>query len=353
MNQKIKKLRDNFSSIQIDGMIVSNPTNIRYLTGLTAEGTLIINNKENIFITDGRYIEEVNNMITIDDEITSIDYVDLDENDYFKFFEECNRVGLEENYITYAKYTETIRKYRIKEAVETDNIIEKMRMIKDENEIMLIEKACNITDSCFLHIIDFIKVGMTEKQIAFEIEKFFIENGADGKAFDSVVASGINSSKPHATPTDKKIEEGDPILLDFGAKYKGYCADMSRTIFVGKVSDEDKNLYELLLKIQERAFNKYKNNAEGNQIAKGVQDDLYPHKLDLIHALGHGVGLDIHEKPIISTKRACTLKENMVVTNEPGAYVPGKIGIRIEDTVLVNNMSATVLTKSNKNLLVI
>lgn len=353
MNNKIKLLREKMEELNLDGMVVENPINIYYLTDIKAEGVLLITKKENFFITDSRYIEEVNNILTIEDETVILNMSILDENDYFKFFSECEKVGFEENYITYSAYTNMIRKYRIKDPTETDELIEKMRHKKSQEEINYIEKACNITDSCFLHLLDFIKVGMSEKEIAIEIQKFVIENGADGLAFDSVIATGENSSKPHAIPTDRIIQKGDPILIDFGAKYNGYCADMTRTIFAGEVSDEIKNLYEFLLNIQIRSFNKYKNNADCNSIAKGVQNELYSRNFNLLHALGHGVGLEIHEKPILSTKSNYTLKEDMVVTNEPGIYIPGKFGIRIEDTVLVNNMSATNLTKSNKNLLII
>lgn len=353
MNLRIEKLREEMSSMNLDGMIVNNPTNIRYLTDLQAEGTLLINEKENIFITDSRYIEDVNQVLTIEDEINALNVSDLTENDYLSFFQLCNRVGFEERFITYSDYNNIVMKYRLKEAVETEQIIEKMRVIKDEREIENIETACNITDSCFLYLLDFIRVGMTEKQVKYEIQKFFLENGADGEAFDTIVASGVNTSKPHAIPTDKVIENGDAVLIDFGAKYNGYCADMTRTIFVGNISDEARNLYDLVLKTQARAFSKMKNDADGRMIANNVKNEFYFNKYDLIHALGHGVGMDVHERPVLSTRSNCILKENMVVTNEPGIYIPGKIGIRIEDTVLINNMTATNLTKSNKNLFVI
>ena len=321
---KIKALREKMLGLELDGMIIENPINIRYLTGIQAEGTLLITDKDNLFITDARYIEDLNNSLTIGDEIIALSVHTLEKEEYFKMFENCTKVGFEENYITYAEYTNIIRKYRIKEATETDELIEKMREIKNQNEIACIEKACNITDSCFLHIIDFIKSGISEKDIAIEIQKFIIESGADGLAFDTIVASGENSSKPHVIPTNRIIQKGDAIILDFGAKYNGYCADMTRTVFVGEITDEIKELYDFVLKLQTRSFNKYKNNANCNEIATSVQNELYAHNFDLIHALGHGVGLEIHEKPVLSTKSDYTLKQDMVVTNEPGVYIPRK-----------------------------
>lgn len=353
MNYKIKCLREKMKLLEIDGMIISNPINIEYITGVYAEGTLIINDKDNIFITDARYIEDVNSTITISDEINVRDQANISENEYISFFANCPRVGIEENYITYSKYQNLVRIYRLKEAVETNNLIEKMRTIKDDNEIAKIRRACEITDNCFTHLLEYIKVGMTERQIAFEIEKYFIENSANGLAFDTIVASGENSSKPHAVPTNRKIQSGDNITIDFGAKYKGYCSDMTRTIFVGSVSDEVRNLYNFILEGQLRATNKIKDGVDGKSVARGVQIEYNARNFELIHALGHGVGLEVHELPYLSYRSSQILKENMVVTNEPGIYVPEKIGIRIEDTILVNKLESEVLTKSSKELIVI
>lgn len=353
MNYKIKCLREKMKLLEIDGMIISNPINIEYITGVYAEGTLIINDKDNIFITDARYIEDVNSTITISDEINARDQANISENEYISFFANCPRVGIEENYISYSKYQNLVRIYRLKEAVETNNLIEKMRTIKDDNEIAKIRRACEITDNCFTHLLEYIKVGMTERQIAFEIEKYFIENGANGLAFDTIVASGENSSKPHAVPTNRKIQSGDNITIDFGAKYKGYCSDMTRTIFVGSVSDEVRNLYNFILEGQLRATNKIKDGVDGKSVARGVQIEYNARNFELIHALGHGVGLEVHELPYLSYRSSQILKENMVVTNEPGIYIPEKIGIRIEDTILVNKLESEVLTKSSKELIVI
>lgn len=353
MNYKIKCLREKMKLFEIDGMIISNPINIEYITGVYAEGTLIINDKDNIFITDARYIEDVNSTITISDEINVRDQANIPENEYISFFANCPRVGIEENYISYSKYQNLVRIYRLKEAVETNNLIEKMRTIKDDNEIAKIRRACEITDNCFTHLLEYIKVGMTERQIAFEIEKYFIENGANGLAFDTIVASGENSSKPHAVPTNRKIQSGDNITIDFGAKYKGYCSDMTRTIFVGSVSDEVRNLYNFILEGQLRATNKIKDGVDGKSVARGVQIEYNARNFELIHALGHGVGLEVHELPYLSYRSSYILKANMVVTNEPGIYIPEKIGIRIEDTILVNKLESEVLTKSSKELIVI
>lgn len=189
MNQKLKWLRDKISRMDMQGMIVTNPTNIKYLIGVDAEGILLLTRKENVYITDSRYIEKVNSMLTIDDEIVVTDVRDVSKDDYENFFMFCENVGFEESYLTYAKYKDYKQQYKIHNFTETENIIEKQRMIKDGYEISCIKKACEITDNCFKYLRTFIKKGMTEKQVAWEIEKYFILNGADGLSFDTIVAS--------------------------------------------------------------------------------------------------------------------------------------------------------------------
>ncbi len=352
MNSKMQWLRNKMSSLDLQGIIISNPINIKYLTGLEAEGVLLVTRKENIYITDGRYIEYVHNNLTIFDEIVVFDVRDLSKDDYENFFMFCENVGFEEHYVTYAQYKEYIRKYKINNFVETEYIIEKQRMIKDEEELSNLRKACEITDNCFSYILSYIKPGMTEKQIANEIEEYYRER-TDGLSFDTIVASGENTSKPHAVPTDRKIQEEDIITIDMGCKYNGYCSDMTRTFFVGKVPEQIKPIYDLVLKNQNQTLNEYKDGAVIRNITKMVVNDFKLNNHDLIHSLGHGVGLEIHEPPFINQNTDAPLKENMVVTNEPGIYIAGKFGVRIEDTVQITKFGCVSLTNSDKNYIVI
>ena len=353
MNNNIRWLRDRIKMLDLQGIIISNPINIKYLTGIDAEGVFLITPKENIYITDGRYVEAVNNKLTINDEIFVYDIKDLSLDDYENFFMFCEKVGFEENYVTYAKYKDYMHRYKVNSLEETEGIIEKQRMIKDPEEIEKISKACKITDDCFNHLKSYIKVGLTENQIAKEIEDFFIKEGAEGLAFKTVVASGKNSSMPHAISTDKPIEVGDPITIDMGCKYKGYCSDMTRTIFVKYVPEEIKEIYELVLKNQKQVINEMKEGVNLKLVSKIVQNDFKLHGYDLIHALGHGVGLEIHELPFASTKVDSVLKNNMVVTNEPGIYIPNRFGVRIEDTIWINKGVSTPLTKSEKDYVIV
>lgn len=353
MNEKIEKLREKLKSMNMQGMIITNPVSIRYLTKIDSEGVLLLTRRENVFITDGRYIEKVNNTITIDDEIIVYDVKELIKEDYENFFTFCENIGFEESHLTYAKYKEYMHKYKLNNFEETEGLIERFRIIKKEDEIECIKKACLITDECFDYIKKFIKIGMTEKEIAYEIEKYFMTHGADGLAFDTIVASGVNSSMPHAVPTDKKIEDGDPITIDMGCKYKGYCSDMTRTVFAGHVPQYMRAVYDLVLKIQIRVLEEYKEGANLKTIAQGVESDYKLNGATMIHSLGHGVGLDIHEYPFISSKYDYMLKENMVITDEPGIYIAGRFGVRIEDTVLITKYASQNLTLSEKSYVVV
>jgi len=356
MNYKIRALREKLKSLNLEGMIVSNPINIKYLTNINpdVEGILLITRKENIYLTYTMFIEDVNRTLTIDDEIIVVDTRDVSNEEAENFFVFCENIGFEENYVTYEQYKRLKQKYKINNMVETDGIIEKQRMIKDEQEIQYIKKACEITDKCFEYLLTYIKEGMTEKEIALEIEMFFKKNGAEGVAFDTIVASGPNSSIPHWKPSDRKIEMADPILIDMGCKYNGYCSDMTRTISIRWISEEIKPVYDLVLKKQQNVLEEMRSNYNIKNISRRVEDSFKFNNYNLIHGLGHGVGLENHEFPYITmNNQTQILKENMVITIEPGIYIPGKFGIRIEDTVLINKNYCTPLTKSNKGYVVI
>ena len=352
MNAKLQWLRNKMSSLNLQGLIISNSINIRYLTNIDAEGVLLLTRKENIYITDGRYIEHVHSILTLFDEIIVYDINDVSKDDYENFFLFCENVGFEEYDVSYAKYKEYIYKYKIHNLVETEHIIEKQRMIKDEEEISHIQKACEITDNCFSYLLDYIKPGMTEKQIANEIEEYYRQR-TDGLSFETIVASGENTSKPHAVPTDRVIQKQDIITIDMGCKYQGYCSDMTRTIFVGSVPEYVKPVYDLVLKNQKQTAEQMKDGESTRLLTKMVENDFKLNGYDLIHSLGHGVGMEIHEAPYISYKSDAALKENMIVTNEPGIYLPGKFGVRIEDTVQITKFGCINLTNSEKNYIII
>lgn len=349
MNSKLQALRNQIKSLNLQGMIVSNPKNIRYLTGLTAEGTLLITPKENLFLTDSRYIEAVNSFLTIDQEVIAYDVRNLNKADLESIFDGAESIGFEESYVTYEQYKFYLQAYRVN-LVETEKLIELHRMVKDEQEIDNIKKACLITDDCFDYIKEFIKPGLTEKEVAFEVEKYMKTHGAEELAFDTIVASGPNSSLPHAVPTDRKIENEDLVQFDFGCKVNGYCSDFSRVIFIGNPTSEMVKIYEFVLKEYRKITSKLAEGADVRGILKESEQDYKDEKYDILHAFGHNLGLDVHEEPILSSRIDPKLKKNMVVAVEPGVYLPGKFGIRIEDTLLINKNNANSLTKSGTML---
>jgi len=226
-------------------------------------------------------------------------------------------------------------------------------MLKDLGANYIVSKAREDRQAKFLKLVGANEVVYPEKEIAEKIEEFFIDNGADELAFETIVASGENSSKPHAKISDRKIELGDPIIIDMGCKYKGYCSDMTRTIFAGYIPENIKNIYNLVLKNQLQTQKDLREGASIRIISKNVENDFKLNGYDLIHSLGHGVGLEIHELPYINSKNDNLLKENMIITNEPGIYLPNNYGVRIEDTVLITKSGCINLTKSDKNYIIV
>jgi len=352
MNEKIRLLRERLKSINIEGMIITNPVNIKYLTGIENEGTLIITRRENVFLTYTMFLESVKSTVTINDEIIVADFKDVSKEECENFFLFCDNVGFEENYVTYKQYQYLKQKYKVN-LVETENTIEKLRAVKDSEEIENIKKACELTDKCFNYLLEYIKLGKTEKEIAFEIEMFFRKNGADGLSFEPIVAIGENSANPHWKPSDREVRMADPILIDMGCKYNGYCSDMTRTIFMGCILEEIKPVYDLVLKNQLLTNKEIKEYASIKTISQIVENDFKLNNYRLIHSLGHGIGMETHEIPFINSKNDTFLKDKMVIANEPGIYIPGKYGIRIEDTILVEKNSCTPLTNSPKNYVII
>ncbi len=352
MNERIQLLRHRMAGMDLQGMIVANPINVKYLTGIDAEGILLLTRKENIYVTDSRYTEYVTSILTPFDEIVVDDQKNISKDEFENYFMFCENVGFEEDYITYSKYKEYMHKFRINNFVEATKIIESLRMIKDNEEIEYIKKACKITDDCFNMIIQYIKPGMTEIQVARKIQDFY-RDFAEGESFETIVASGENTSKPHAIPTNRKIEKQDIVLIDMGCKVKGYCSDMTRTIFIGEPTEEQLKIYNLVLKNQKQVLDDIQEGKNIKNLSRRLENNFAEYGYDMIHSLGHGVGLEIHEKPFVNSKNDNSLKENMVITDEPGIYLPGNFGIRIEDTVLVKKQGHQALTESTKECIII
>ena len=239
--------------------------------------------------------------------------------------------------------------------VATDKIIDSFRAVKNEAEIENICKAQRIAEAAFDHILDFIKVGVTEKEVALELDHYMLSHGADGLSFETIAISGANTSKPHGVPTDKKIEHGDFVTMDYGAVVNGYHSDMTRTVAVGAASDEQKKIYKIVFEAQLAVLRVLKNGVKCSDADKAARDVITEAGYGeyFRHSTGHGVGIEIHEKPFISPKSTATLRSGNVVTDEPGIYIPGKFGVRIEDMALITENGCKNLTKAPKELIII
>lgn len=348
LSEFINKLPKN-----VDGALIVSPESRRYFTGFNAsDGFLFITKSGSVFLTDSRYIEAAKDKIIC---------CEVEEQkgklmDYAKRFN-CKVLAVEADRLTVTQL-KNLRKalHGIKlTTVGTDKIIDTFRAVKNEAEIENICKAQRIAEAAFDHILGFIKVGVTEKEIALELDHYMLSHGADGLSFETIAISGANTSKPHGVPTDKKIEHGDFVTMDYGAVVNGYHSDMTRTVAVGAASDEQKKIYKIVFEAQLAVLRVLKNGVKCSDADKAARDVITEAGYGeyFRHSTGHGVGIEIHEKPFVSPKSTATLRSGNVVTDEPGIYIPGKFGVRIEDMALITENGCKNLTKAPKELIII
>lgn len=352
-NTRLKKFRDCLISKGLDGALVYSDTNRNYLSGFTGdESYIIVTINDAVFITDSRYVQqakgEVNEFEVREYKDSVFDYIKDVVNSL-----KIKTLGFEEDYVTYKAYDELKKALEGVALCPLQDCIEDLRMVKDDGEIENIEKAASIADKAFSHMLQYIKPGMTEKKIGLELEFFMRSNGASKLSFNSIVASGKRSSLPHGTATEKTVENGDLLTLDFGCVYNGYCSDMTRTVVVGKASSKQKEIYDIVLEANDSVLKALRPGMTGQEADRIARDiiESYGYGRYFGHSLGHGVGMDIHELPRLSRKGMETLRAGMVVTDEPGIYIPDFGGVRIEDLVLLIDDGCRVLSKSDKKLI--
>lgn len=351
---RVSQFKQYLTRKNLDAFLVTDLSNLLYLIGYTgSNGILLIktNKSQPIFYTDFRYQEQAHNevyncriRITTRNLFTNFPLEDISN---------VKTCGFDSNHLSYANY-QTLKeqfKHKIKLIPIKDAFIEELRSIKSESEIAKIRKAVEVTDKTYAHIINMIKLNVTEKDLANEID-YQIKKEAD-LAFPTIVAFAERSALPHAKPTNRKLKKDDVILFDFGARYDNYCADMTRTLVWGKASSEVKGIYEIVLTAQKRAKENIRNNKLCADIDKSAREFIQKSGYGKYfgHGLGHGVGILVHEKPVLSEKSIEVLKSGQTVTIEPGIYLPNKFGIRIEDLVLVKSDCGEVLTRSPKELI--
>lgn len=358
--QRILLLREKMEHLPFDTLWVLQPENRRYLSGFKAtdgqltesSGSLLISKDKLLLVTDSRYTTEAKN------EAVDFEVITLKKGFTENFPEIVSKLGtrvlgFDENHLTWGVHRELAKKFRkLSPPVRlapVKGLVEGMREVKDQNEIRSMSAASDLMAEILTEVIDKLKPGKTEKEVAWEIEGLAREGGADGLAFPSIVASGPNSALPHAVPTGRKIRKKEPITFDVGVKIDGYCCDMTRTIFLDGATPKFRKIYATVRKAQLAALEKIKPGVKSTvpdstarQIIRDAGFGDY-----FGHSLGHGVGLATHESPRLGPEKPVELKEGMVVTDEPGIYIPGLGGVRLEEMVLIEKNRARVLTRDD------
>ncbi len=352
LTERIERLRERLKKESVDALFLSSPSNRRYLTGFTGSTGVVVVSQETVYmITDFRYFDQVSaespHVELVKSKNLLEDFVTL-----IKERKELRRIAFEAEHLTvntYRAIEEKLPQHALTPAV---GWVEDLRTVKEPSEIAAIERAVAVADRAFTYILDRLK-GRTEREIALDLEFFMRNEGAERLAFQSIVASGPNGALPHAVPTDRVVAEGDFVTLDFGCVVDGYCSDMTRTVAVGKADDRQREIYDLVLEAQEAGVKAVRAGLTGKEVDAAARSiiEARGHGDHFGHGLGHGVGLDIHEAPRLAPKVESVLEPAMVTSVEPGIYLSGWGGVRIEDLVVVTQEGRRVLTQSPKSLI--
>lgn len=354
MRNRIKKLQKSLEQENLDLLLVSHLPNVRYLSGYSgSNGLVVISPNSSSFLTDFRYkgqagqqVKHLKVVIAERELIQTLPTLDLLKGKRLK-------LGFESSHLSCGTYQSLKALLPNCLLVSTEDLVESLSVKKDQQEIEKIRKAVKITDQVFSEILDFIKPKVKEQDIAAEIEYRFKRYGSSIPFYETIVASGKRSALPHGVASGKRIQKGDLVTLDMGATYDGYTADLTRTVIVGKANKRQKKVYNIVLKAQKQGLSKIKPKMRAcdlDKVSRSVMKRAGYGKY-FGHGLGHGIGLVIHDNPAINPRNQQLLEPGMVITIEPGIYIPNWGGIRIEDDVLVTKRGGEILTKSDKNLI--
>ncbi|MCM3597159.1 Xaa-Pro peptidase family protein [Metabacillus idriensis] len=352
---KLEKMRNRLKELDVDGILITSSYNRRYMTGFTgSSGVAVITDSHAVFITDFRYTEQAAKQIE-GFEIVQHKGPILEEVAAQAAKMSIKRLGFEQDDLSFASYTAYKDELKEIEFVPVSGAVEKLRLIKSAAEIKILKEAAEIADAAFKHILTVIRPGMKEIEVANELEFFMRKQGAVSSSFDIIAASGYRSALPHGVASEKEIEKGDFLTLDFGAYYKGYCSDITRTIAVGDPSDELKKIYSIVLEAQLRGMNGIKAGMTGKEADALTRDYISENGYGEYfgHSTGHGLGMEVHEGPSLSVKSETVLEPGMIVTVEPGIYIPKLGGVRIEDDTVVKEDGNESLTHSPKELIIL
>jgi len=336
-----------------EAFLVTCPENCFYLSGFSGEGVLTVSPAGSWLLTDFRYLE------TAEEEVRAAEPVRI-EGGWVQAVRKLaqdrgwRRVAFESRHLTYDRYRELTEALAPASLVPTAGLVEGLRRVKEEAEIERLREAARLTDAAFAHLVERVRPGLTERELALEIDCFLRRNGSEGVSFPTIVAAGPRSARPHALPGNEPVREGDLLLADFGAVWLGYHADLTRTVAVARAGEKEREVYAVVLAAQEKALAAVRPGVSGaeidtlarEEISRAGYGDCFGHRL------GHGVGLAVHEEPGLGGEEVI-LEPGMVVTVEPGIYVPGWGGVRIEDLVLVTENGAEVLSRAPKNFLIV
>ncbi|WP_069364725.1 M24 family metallopeptidase [Salisediminibacterium beveridgei] len=351
---KLEALREQLNTNHVDGIIVMSPYNRRYLTGFTGTaGVVLVTEDRAVFITDFRYTAQAA------EQISGFEVIEHKGPIHEEVAAQVKKDGLksvafEKDHVTFSQY-ETWNDALDAKLIPVSGLVEKMRLIKSPEEIEVIQEAVDIADAAFTHIQSYIKPGVREIDVSNELEFFMRKKGAVSSSFDIIVASGYRSALPHGVASDKIIETGELVTLDFGAYYKGYCSDITRTVAIGEVDEKLKKIYHTVLEAQLRGVNHIKPGMTGIEADALTRDYIKSEGFGdyFGHSTGHGMGMEVHEGPGLSFRSDQKLEPGMVVTVEPGIYVAGTGGTRIEDDIVITEDGNRILSKSTKELIVL
>ena len=351
----LKQISARLKDFGLDAMLVNSDPGEFYAVGLRGEGMAVVTPDAARYITDSRYIEVARETVT-GAEVLMVDggrnYTALVNE--FLAANNIKKLGIEDGYMSLAQYTAFTKSIEAG-LIPANDLIVGLRAAKDADELARMEKAQEITDRAFTEICKFIQPGVTEQEIAAKLMYDMMRFGAEKMSFDPIVASGANGSRPHAVPSEKKVRKGEFITMDFGCKYMGYCSDMTRTVALGEPTDDMKKVYAIVLKAQRTGIAASRAGVPGKEIhaaaAQVIQDAGYGRFFG--HGYGHSVGIEIHENPNANTRDTTPVPVGAMVSAEPGIYIPGQFGVRIEDVVRMEEGGCTDITHSPKELIVL
>jgi len=351
VKRRIRKIRRRLAHHKIDALLVSYPPNIRYLTGFTSSNAYLVvtASGRSVFLTDGRYIEAAQKSV-------EADAVELIEKDGLKNIagalkgQGVRRLGFESEHVSHARAVKLIETLGARKCKPVSGVVESVRAIKEPEEVAAIRKAVRLAEGAFRHVVPLLRPGVRERDIAVELEFYFMAGGGDQAAFDPLVAFGPHSSVPHHSTGRRKLRETDVVLIDWGVRVGGYSSDLTRTLLPPRMRRRTKAVYQVVLEAQGAALERVRSGTRLSAPDKAARQvmEAASYGRHFTHSLGHGLGLEVHEQPGLTRGAEGTLRAGMVVTVEPGIYLPGQFGVRIEDDVLVTAGGHEVLSRLPK-----